>query len=92
MNKNLGAFENYIESLHHKFNVFGFTDTWLKDSDCGLFSIPGYDMTKKHRSDRPGGVVAVFVNDDLKYSVRDDIDIFNSCMESLFIEVNKEER
>ena len=57
MTKNVGAFENYIQLWDHAFTVLGFTETWLKDDDCGLFGIPGYAMVEKRRTVRPGGGV-----------------------------------
>ena len=77
--------------LDHEFTVLGFTETWLKDDDCGIFGIPGYAMVEKHRTVRPGGGVAVCIKDHLEYSVRDDISVFSDCMEAVFIEMNKEE-
>ena len=89
MRKNLGSFSNYLDILHHNFSVIGLTETWLKDEDCDLFNIPGYQMVEKHRTARNGGGVALCLKDGIEYTVCHDLIVFNDYMESVFIEINK---
>ena len=35
-------------------------ETWLKDDDCDLYDIEGYDWLEKHRQNLSGGGVAIF--------------------------------
>ena len=38
-----------MDDLEHDFSLLGVTETWLKDDDCALFDIEGYNMVEKHR-------------------------------------------
>ena len=53
--KNLGSFEITLENLQHEFSLIGITETWLKDDDCDLYAIQGYNVVEKHRQNRSGG-------------------------------------
>lgn len=46
---NLGSFEAYLNMLDHQFNIIGITETWLNDSTCGLYSVPGYKIEETGR-------------------------------------------
>ena len=69
----------------------GFTETWLNDSKASFYSMNGYDHLYHHRKDRPGGGVSLYVKNDIKYILREDLSIdianTNSHCESIFIEV-----
>ena len=89
--KNLGSFEITLENLQHKFSLIGITETWLKDDDCDLYAIQCYNVVEKHRQTRSGGGVAIFIKDNIGYTVRSDPSTFNEHIESVFIEINNEE-
>ena len=89
MRKNLGSFNNYLDILHHNFSDTGLTGTWLKDEDCDLFDIPGYEMVEKHRTARNGEDVALCWKDGIEYTVCHVLIGFNEYMKSVFIEINK---
>ena len=57
ISKNLGSFENYLNLLDHHFTFVGITETWLKDSNCDLFELTGYNMIESHRGTQGGGGV-----------------------------------
>ena len=40
---NLNKMLAYLETLSHKFDIIGLSDTWLKKSEADLYDIPGYD-------------------------------------------------
>ena len=88
MRKNLGSFNSYLDILHN-FSVIGLTETWLKDEDCDLFNIPGYQMAEKHRTARNCGGVALCLKDGIEYNVCHDLIVFNEYMEWVNIEINK---
>ena len=33
----------YLETLSHKFDIIGLSETWLKESEADLYDIPGYN-------------------------------------------------
>ena len=88
--KNLGSLEFTLENLQHEFSLIGITETWLKDDDCDLFAIQGYNVVKKHRQNRSGGGVALFIKDNIEYTIRSELSTFNDQLESVFIEINKD--
>ena len=90
LRKNVGSFEILLDGLQHKFSLLGVTETWLKDDDCDLYDIEGYNKLKKHRQNRSGGGVAVFIKDSIDYTIRNDLITFNEHIESVFIEIYKE--
>ena len=45
MGKNIHQFETYLDLLKHKFTVIGLTETWLKESNCDLYGIKGYQIS-----------------------------------------------
>ena len=90
MSKNIHQFETYLDLLKHRFTVIGLTETWLKDSNCDLYGIKGYHLIEKHRKSQGGGV-AVCIKDHLNYFERPDVSLFENDLESVFIEIDKEQ-
>ena len=90
MSKNIKEFETYLDLLKHEFTVIGLTETWLKESNCDLYGIKGYHLIEKHRESQGGGV-AVCIEEHLSYFERPDISLFESDLESIFIEIDKEQ-
>ena len=88
--KNLDCFEMLMDDLQHDFSLLGVKETWLKDDDCALFDIEGYNMVEKHRQNQSGGGVAIYIKDSMEYTVRNDLVTFNEYIESIFIEIDKE--
>ena len=90
LRKNLTEFEIYLQMLSHKFTIIGLTETWLDEADSELYRPNGYHFIGKHRNSRGGGV-AVCVQNHLSYFGRPDISILESDMESVFIEISKDQ-
>ena len=90
LKKNLTEFESYLDMLSHKFTIIGFTETWLSDADSELYGPNGYHFIGKHRNSRGGGV-AVCVQSHLHYFERPDISTIESDMETVFIEISKDQ-
>ena len=55
-----------------------------------LFGMPGYTITGKHRNNRQGGGVAIYVRQDIPFIVRNDLVVFNEVIETVFVEVKKD--
>ena len=90
MRKKLKSFENYLDLIGHRFTILAFTETWLKDNDCDLFSIPGYHMLENHRPNQLGGGVAICLRNDVQFIPRHDLAVFDDHMESVFAEISKD--
>ena len=74
----------------HKFTITGFTETWLSGADSELYGPNGYQLIGKHRNSRGGGV-AVCVQRHLHYFEIPDISTIESDMETVFIEISKDQ-
>ena len=79
----------YLSNLSIKFSVMGFSETWLNSTNCSLYSIDGYNVESAYRSSRKGGGVSLYVREYIVYTCRTDLDIFDECIESKFIEIDK---
>ena len=88
MIKNLNDFENYIGQLDHNFTIIGFSETWLQEFNCNLHGLNGYTIVERHRL-TPGGGVAVCISDDVNLMERQDLELFDENMESVFVEIKK---
>ena len=89
--QNLNAFQNYLHNIQHQFTVIGITETWLQNHNCNLYDMPGYALIECHRVTRMRGGVAIFLKDDVCYSIRTDLNHFDDVWESIFIEIDKDE-
>ena len=83
----------YLNTFAFSFDILLFCETWLRDSECGLFSIPGYTGHFVCRQDRIGGGVAIYIKSNFKIKLLPDSNstsLYNNAsvsVESLFIEV-----
>ena len=67
--------------------MIGVTETWLSDSNCELFDIPGYNFIEKHRNEKTGGGLGIFCQNSIQFTLRDDLSLFTEYLESVFIEI-----
>jgi hypothetical protein len=80
---------NYLSSLHHHFDIYGFTETWFNsDDDADIVDIGDYSTEHCIREDRKGGGVSLFIKSDLNYINRPDLFINCTDCDSLFIEIS----
>ena len=86
INNNFGKIDLLVNSLStYKFPIIGITETWLHSRSPPLFNINGYSLIRTDRTHGRGGGVAFYLNDKLKFRIRNDISI--SDTETLFIEI-----
>ena len=75
-----------LSLLNTKFSDIALTETWLNDQkNLKSLEIDGYKFEPNNRIGRTGGGVAFYVDENLSYTLRDDI-CFSTC-ESLLIEI-----
>ena len=86
---NLSQLESYLQGLLIEFAILGITETWLNESNYDLYHIDNYDFVENHRTTKSGGGVGLYVNDHIRYNLRNDMKIFNEYCESIFIEIEK---
>ncbi len=64
-------------------------ETFLNDNNAPLYNIPGYSFCYRNRIGSTRGGVALYVRDDLKFKLRDDIAInVDGEFESIFVEIS----
>ena len=88
--KNLNSFDNYLAGLNDKFSIIALSESWLKDHSVDRYGLHGYNAEHRFRPSRGGGGVSLFIKDSIEYSVREDLCCQNAHIETLFIEIAKE--
>ena len=75
--------------MKFKFGVSVVTETWANEHNESLLTIPGYRGLFENWIDRRGGGVALFIDDYLSYTERNDRNEFaGDEFESCFIELD----
>ena len=89
LSRNLNSLTDLLSCLDIKFSVIGISETWLSESPHST-DINGFKFLHKHRLNRVGGGVGLYVSNDLEFKLREDLSISNvDIVESLFIEVTR---
>ena len=83
----LTEFQAYMENIEHKFSVYGFTETWLTESNQSCYGLPGYNHVNVVRKERSGGGASLFISDVLEYNEIDELTDVNAIMETVFVEI-----
>ena len=63
-----------MNSSNHRFTIIALTETWTNSENEPCFNIPGYISYIKSRSDRSGGGVALYVDENVSFTIRSDLD------------------
>lgn len=89
--------DNFKSHLHFlsekkKVNFIALSETYLNDKNCCDFdNLPGYhplSLCEKHRTDRKGGGVAIYIDDKFDFVVREDFSYFSNNIEMIVAEIN----
>lgn len=86
LNRNFDKIVYLVKEFSFKIDVIGVSETWLREGNRLLHSMPGYSFVSKPSSSRSGGT-GFFVREDLKYNIYNDLDIEIKDCEYLFINV-----
>ena len=62
-----------ISILDNTFPFTGISESWLKSLDDPLVGIPGYVIESFGRQSKRGGGVALYIQEDHTYKIRNDI-------------------
>ena len=85
--RNLENFVNYLKNLTIDFTIIGLSETWLTEFNSNLYGIDGYTALHVYRTNRIGGGVSIMIKNSIDFIERHDIDVFNECLETKFIEL-----
>ena len=68
------------------FSIIGVSETWLRDWNCDLYNIEGYELVESHRPVRTGGGVGIYLKLDI------DLKAFNDAMHDLLNAIKRENK
>ena len=92
--KNLDKNLTYLNSSNHTIDILMFFETWLRESECDYYNIPGYSFNFVSRPNRLGGGVAIYTKHNLEVNVLAELSKsphidtnVDISVESLFIEI-----
>ena len=85
--KNIQNLLNYLHTTESQFTVVALTETWLNDSNCSLYNLPGYNNFGLTRCNRIGGGVSIYIKQSFVCKERVEFHACNEHYESLFIEI-----
>jgi hypothetical protein len=80
--------EAYLSMINHKFSVIALTETWLKAHNFDLYPIDGYNLLSSTRETKPGGGIAIYIKDCLKFKLRPDLNYADDNLEMLWAEID----
>lgn len=82
-----------LASMDHMFNIIGCSETWINErASTNTLNLDGYVLYNKNRTGRPGGGVCVYANVQHSVTVRDDLYIDDGLSDSIFLELNVENK
>ena len=91
VNKNFDSFKELLSETDVRFPIIGLVETWFKDKPHDYYHLNGYSLESCNRINKKGGGVCLYVDEDISYNVRHDINELNKLKytESLFVEIEK---
>ena len=89
LQKNFDQLQLALNSIDIDFQAVCITETWLTDTTpINLFNIPGKNFIHKHRTNKIGGGVGIYLNNNLDFKLRPDLDKLDGDIECIFAEIN----
>ena len=85
----MNNFVKYLDNLAVKFSIIGLSETWLTEYNYDLYNIDGYNSVHAYRSNRTGSGVSIMIKNDIIFTERHDIAVFNEYIECIFIELQR---
>ena len=93
LNKHANDITIHLATLKCHFNIYGFTETWFRDNnDSNLVDFEGYSAVNCNRKGRSGGGATLFIDNDIEFTIREDLSIKCDDCDSIFIKFNRKER
>ena len=88
--KHFDELQLYLDSIKFKFSIIGLTETWLDENKHGLYELDNYISVNKFRKEKRGGGVSLYLDENITYRIRDDLDYFDSELEMIVVEIDKD--
>ena len=72
--KNVDQFKDLISSLGYNFDIMAISETWFNsNTNVNMYNVPNYSLVHLCRTEKIGGGVALYINDELQYVLRNDL-------------------
>ena len=88
--KHFDELQQYLNVLKYHFSVIGISETWSSENNADLYDLSWYVTIKCCRKERRGGGVSLYIRDEIPFTTRSDLTYFDTEMESIFIEIDKD--
>ena len=84
----------FLSNLNFSFSIICFSETWLNDSnvDNSNYELPNYVSVHQIRNHNKGGGVSVYIHQNFKFKIRNDLSINSKDIESIVVELLHEKR
>ena len=69
-----------ITACNNRFSLICVTESWLHDHNVNLINLPNFNFVYKNRITNAGGGVGLFINNGLKFFIREDLFYFSSAL------------
>ena len=89
LNANIDNFREFLGSLNGNFSVIVLTESWCDETanENSLLSLDNYYSVHQTRDNKKGGGICIYIHKQLEFKLRNDIDIFNSEIETCSVEI-----
>ena len=84
---NLTQFRAHLDTLSMNFKIIALSETAI-NSHHPYYNIPGYSIEQNFRPKRKGGGVALYIDSNLQYKVRNYLN-FGDNTNSIFVEIDR---
>ena len=89
--RNFDHLKIHLNELKHSFTIIAISENWLTNINREIYHLKGYSHKNTIREQKSGGGVSLFIKNDINFEVRNNIYINLPDVDSLFIEIPKEE-
>jgi hypothetical protein len=81
--------QNLLASLDMSIDILILSETWLKPHTVDVYPMIGYKHEYLIRNSRTGGGLSIYIKENIKYSIRVDLNYQSEDIEMLWIELEK---
>ena len=81
--RNFSSLITLINSIKHQFSLIGISKTWLRQDEHNMH-IDGYNFVHNYRTNRSGGGVGLYLDEQLQFTLRPDLQFENTIK---FVEI-----
>ena len=67
--KNFGPLNDLLHIISGPLTAIAVTETWLCDDLYDIYNLPGYQFISKSRSEKSGGGIGIYVNNNLHFRI-----------------------